>query len=179
MALWKDTNTQPGSGPAQPLPNPAVAPHPREPEKTNVAPLSPPEAARRPPPVKEVQRLDMKESVIASDLTIEGKIVGSGHVRIAGRFKGDVHVDGNLTLDSGAHLEGLVKAQVVVVGGELLGNIENAKRVELLESGVISGDVKAGSLTVAAGSRMRGQVEFGWETEGRSKSEAKGYGTGS
>jgi hypothetical protein len=87
----------------------------------------------------------MKESVIASDLTIEGKIIGSGHVRIAGRFKGDVQVDGNVTLDSGAHLEGQVKAQVVVVGGELLGNIDNAKRVELLEGGVISGDVKAGS----------------------------------
>jgi cytoskeletal protein CcmA (bactofilin family) len=121
----------------------------------------------------------MKESVIASDLTIEGKIVGSGHVRIAGRFKGDVHVDGNVTLDTGAHLEGLVKASVVVVGGELLGNIENAKRVELLEGGVISGDVKAGSLTVAAGSRMRGQVEFGWDGDARSSSTTKGYGTGS
>ena len=118
----------------------------------------------------------MKESVIASDLTIEGKIIGSGHVRIAGRFKGDVQVDGNVTLDTGAHLEGQVKASVVVVGGELLGNIENAKRVELLEGGVISGDVKAGSLTVAAGSRMRGQVEFGWEETRATKSEAKGFG---
>jgi len=174
MALWKDTTSQPGTTPAQNFTNPA-SPPPREPEKTNVAPLSP-DAARR--PVKEAQRLDMKESVIASDLTIEGKIVGSGHVRIAGRFKGDVQVDGNVTLDTGAHLEGLVKASVVVVGGELIGNIENARRVELLEGGVISGDVKAGSLTVAAGSRMRGQVEFGWDSEGRS-STAKGYGTGS
>ena len=119
----------------------------------------------------------MKESVIASDLTIEGKIVGSGHVRIAGRFKGDVQVDGNVTLDTGAHLEGQVKASVVVVGGELLGNIENAKRVELLEGGVISGDVKAGSLTVAAGSRMRGQVEFGWDGRARVPSrQTKGFG---
>jgi cytoskeletal protein CcmA (bactofilin family) len=175
MALWKDTTSQPGTTPAQNLPNTAAAPHAREPEKTNVAALSPNAAGR---PVKESQRLDMKESVIASDLTIEGKIIGSGHVRIAGRFKGDVQVDGNVTLDTGAHLEGLVKASVVVVGGELIGNIENAKRVELLEGGVISGDVKAGSLTVAAGSRMRGQVEFGWDSEGRS-STAKGYGTGS
>jgi cytoskeletal protein CcmA (bactofilin family) len=147
----------------------------REPERTNVAPLSP-ETARR-PAVKEAQRLDMKESVIASDLTIEGKIIGSGHVRIAGRFKGDVQVDGNVTLDTGAHLEGQVKASFVVVGGELQGNIENAKRVELLEGGVISGDVKAGSLTVAAGSRMRGQVEFGWDGhETGTKTQAKGFG---
>jgi cytoskeletal protein CcmA (bactofilin family) len=173
MALWKDTTTQAGPGPAQTLANPGVAPHAREVEKTNVAPLSP-DAARR---VKESQRLDMKESVLASDLTIEGKIIGSGHVRIAGRFKGDVHVEGNVTLDTGAHLEGQVKAQVVVVGGELIGNIDNAKRVELLEGGVINGDVKAGSLTVAAGSRMRGQVEFGWD-DARPAS-TKGYGTGS
>jgi len=139
-----------------------------------VAPLSP-EAARRPAP-KESPRADMKESVIASDLTIEGKIIGSGHVRIAGRFKGDVQVEGNVTLDSGAHLEGQVKASVVVVGGELLGNIENAKRVELLEGGVISGDVKAGSLTVAAGSRMRGQVEFGWDNV-ESRSSKSGFGS--
>jgi cytoskeletal protein CcmA (bactofilin family) len=173
MALWKDTNSGPAPAPASSTPIPSSPlPH-REPEKTNVAPLSP-ETARR--PVKEAQRLDMKESVIASDLTIEGKIIGSGHVRIAGKFKGDVHVEGNVTLDTGAHLEGLVKASVVVVGGELLGNIENAKRVELLEGGVISGDVKAGSLTVAAGSRMRGQVEFGWDGDTRTKSETKGFG---
>jgi cytoskeletal protein CcmA (bactofilin family) len=175
MALWKDTNTgtaTPSAGAAPSFGSTAPSPAP-QPEKSNIAPLTP-EMPRR--PAKE-QRLDMKESVIASDLTIEGKIVGSGHVRIAGRFKGDVQVEGNVTLDTGAHLEGLVKASVVVVGGELIGNIENAKRVELLEGGVISGDVKAGSLTVAAGSRMRGQVEFGWDgSESRTKAE-KGYGS--
>jgi len=177
MALWKDTNT--GIAPASTTPGAAPAPaHAREPEKTNVASLSP-EPARRPaqaPPPAQAHRHDMKESFLSSDLTIEGKIVGSGHVRIAGRFKGDVQVDGNVSLDAGARLEGQVKAQVVSVGGELIGNIENAKRVELLETGVINGDVKAGSLTVAAGSRMRGQVEFGYEGESRAKSDTKGFG---
>ncbi len=179
MALWKDTNVGTVSGSANPGGGaPGTAPTPmREPERTNVASLSP-EPARRPAQAPPVQaRHDMKESHISSDLVIEGKIAGSGHVRIAGRFKGDVHIDGNLSLDSGARLEGNVKASIVSVGGELIGNIENVKRVELLETGVINGDVKAGALTVAAGSRMRGQVEFGYEGESsaRSKSE-KGYG---
>src|SRR6185437_7662758 len=168
--LWKDTNTGAATPSAGAAPSFGSTPSPAaSQEKSNVAPLTP-EIPRRP---KE-QRFDMKESVIASDLSIEGKIVGSGHVRIAGRFKGDVQVEGNVTLDTGAHLEGQVKASVVVVGGELIGNIENAKRVELLEGGVISGDVKAGSLTVAAGSRMRGQVEFGWTEHETGK--AKGFG---
>ena len=35
-----------------------------------------------------------------------------------------------------------------------------------LVNGVLNGDLKAGSLTVAAGSRMRGRAEFGWDEKG-------------
>jgi cytoskeletal protein CcmA (bactofilin family) len=100
--------------------------------------------------------------VVAAGLVIEGKIEGKGHVRIAGHFKGDVHVDGNLTIEAGAKVTGGVRADKVNVGGELEGNIEAASAVELTATGVLNGDLKAGSLTVAAGSRMRGNVEFGW-----------------
>ncbi len=104
-----------------------------------------------------------KESLIASDLTIEGKIEGSGHIRIAGKFKGDVNVKGDLTIESGAKLTGSVRANKVVIAGELEGDIEDAAQVELQQGGVLIGDVKAGSLSVSAGSRMRGQADFGWD----------------
>jgi cytoskeletal protein CcmA (bactofilin family) len=104
-----------------------------------------------------------RESVIAAGLTIDGKIEGAGHVRMAGRFKGDVNVDGDLTIEPGAKITGSVRASTVTVGGELEGNIEGASRVELLATGVLNGDLKAGSLTVASGSRMRGNVSFGWD----------------
>jgi cytoskeletal protein CcmA (bactofilin family) len=107
----------------------------------------------------------LKESLIAADLTIEGKISGSGHVRIAGKFKGDVNVEGDLTIESGAKLNGGVRAQRVTVAGELEGNIESASRVELQQSSALLGDVKAGTLTVAAGARIRGNVECGWGDE--------------
>jgi cytoskeletal protein CcmA (bactofilin family) len=112
---------------------------------------------------------EAKESLIAADLTIEGKIEGSGHVRIAGRFKGDINVQGHLTIELGAKVTGAVRANTVIIAGELEGNIDAAARVELLDSGVLNGDLKAGSLTVAAGSRMRGQVEFGWDDKGAQK----------
>lgn len=114
-------------------------------------------------PVVRPRTREGKESVIAAGLTIDGKIEGAGHVRIAGRFKGDVNVDGDLTIDSGAKITGSVRADTVTIGGELEGNIDSASRVELLASGVLTGDLKAGSLTVASGSRMRGNVAFGWD----------------
>jgi cytoskeletal protein CcmA (bactofilin family) len=171
MALWNEKPTPVPTGRKEPLTpapagtvvQPSVAPpveraHPER--STSEAALA--AAPRRPTPR---ERGEGGESVIAANLTIEGKIEGSGNVRLGGRFKGDVRIDGNFNMDSGSHLTGQVLAGIVVVGGELQGNIESAKRVDVLEGGVIVGDVKAGSITVAAGSRMRGHVEFGWDDE--------------
>ena len=106
-------------------------------------------------PRRTAVRSESRESIIAADITIEGKIDGAGHVRLAGRFKGDVHIQGDLTVEAGAKLTGSVRANSVAIGGEVEGNIESAMRVELLETGILNGDLKAGTLTVAAGSRMR------------------------
>src|SRR6202142_911546 len=147
MALWKEPNAPTSSTPPPPLSS--GNPIPRE---TPISPTPPTntEGPRR----SQSARAERKESLIGADLTIEGKIEGSGHVRIAGSFKGDVNVQGNLTIEVGARGTGQVRASTVIVGGELHGNIEAAARVELQETGMVVGDVKAGSLTVAAGSRM-------------------------
>jgi cytoskeletal protein CcmA (bactofilin family) len=118
-----------------------------------------PQTARRAVP------REAKESIITADINITGKIDGTGHVRIAGRFEGDVHIQGDLTIDAGAKLHGGVKANSVTIGGEIEGNIENAANVEILATGILNGDLKAGTLSVASGSRMRGRVEFGWGDE--------------
>ena len=103
------------------------------------------------------------ESILAAGITIEGKIECTGNIRVAGRFQGNVKVTGELTVEPGASINGEVTADTVLVGGEVQGLIVAASRVEFKESGVLIGDLKAGSLTVAAGSKMRGKVEFGWK----------------
>ena len=147
MALWDKPEPGPGTAPAatgQPLASPSLS------QDTNAKPAP-------------KERIDMKESLIAAGLTIEGKINGNGHVRVAGKFKGDIQVEGNLHVDAGARVEGQVRASEVIISGDLQGNIDGAKRVELQQGGSITGDVKAGSFTVAPGSRMRGAVDFGFD----------------
>lgn len=161
MALWKDQPQQKSPG------SPDLKPAPRfDPSPVAVEPK--PEIAMAPAPVAPVRApvaspKSKSESLIAPDIAIEGKIEGSGHVRIAGRFKGDVDVRGDLTIESGAKVNGSVRAEKIVVSGELVGNIEAASHVDLMQSGSLVGDLKAATLTVAAGSRMRGQADFGWE----------------
>ena len=167
MAIWKD-NTAPR--PAAPAPTPS----PQEPKamdttykpETSPAPSASPYEAPR----------SRSESLIAQDITIEGKIEGAGSVRIAGKFKGDVNVQGDLTIEAGAKLTGSVRAEKVTVAGELEGNVESAAQINVLATGAVVGDVKAGAVTVASGARMRGQVNFGWDDSKPAKT-TKGYGS--
>jgi cytoskeletal protein CcmA (bactofilin family) len=154
MALWKDV-VKPSTPEAN---NPARFDAPPQPEP-KPEPVTPIAAIPRVVPRDQAR----SESLIAPDIAIEGKIEGSGHVRIAGKFKGDVNVQGDLSIESGAQVTGSVRADKVHVAGELLGNIDAASHVELMQSGALTGDLKAATLAVAAGSRMRGKVEFGWD----------------
>jgi len=163
MALWKEPPGKEATIPARDTTKEPDATFDRVIEKSTLERVTPPPPTSIQPVQRTAVSPNAKESIIASDITIEGKIEGAGHVRIAGKFKGDVHVQGNLTIESGAQLTGEVRADAVIIGGELSGNIEAASRVELLQTGLLNGDLKAGSLTVAAGSRMRGRVEFGWQ----------------
>jgi len=166
MAMWKDSVT--------PRPTPVPAPEVKEPARFDAPPPRPeiaPVGTSAPAPRADV-RAPGKESLIAADITIEGKIEGGGSVRIAGKFKGDVSVQGDLTIESGAKLTGSVRASKVTIAGELEGNVEEATHVDLLASGVVIGDLKTGTLTVASGARMRGQAEFGWG-EGKSSTFGK------
>ena len=93
MAIWKES-TIPNKEATKDAP--IMSPEPAVKRETDYLADVAPSTARRP-----VSR-EAKESVISSDITITGKINGAGHVRIAGRFEGDVHIEGDLTVDAGA-----------------------------------------------------------------------------
>lgn len=163
MALWKEQSSarkdSPESAPVEVTPRPEVAA-----ALNGYAPhIEPPRPARS----------GTSESVIGADLSIEGSITGAGSVRLAGRFTGDVTVDGMVTIESGAKLAGGVRAASVTIAGELEGNIIKAARVDVLASGVLMGDLKADTLTLAAGARLRGHVECGW-VEAPTRSNGRG-----
>jgi cytoskeletal protein CcmA (bactofilin family) len=151
MALWKE---------------PAQNEQKERPEVEQAAPPPPvsPVPQRRESPLRE-----RRETVFGPGVTIEGKIEGDADVRIAGKFKGEIHIKGDLNIERGAHLTAKINADTVTIGGELEGNVVATAQVKVSESGQLIGDLKATTLTVAAGSRMRGHVEFGWSESEASK----------
>lgn len=160
MALWNQTTPEASLDKPQPI-TPAPTPPPTS-SVTTAAPTPMP-APRESAPVGR------RESVFGPGVTIEGKIEGDADIRIGGKFKGDIQIKGDLNLDKGAKVLAKVHAANVTIGGELEGNVVAAAQVKLLESGQLVGDLKAATLTVVAGSRMRGHVEFGWSASEVSK----------
>jgi cytoskeletal protein CcmA (bactofilin family) len=154
MALWKETMAQNEQKTTASEPVEKIAPEPA-PAATPVNPT---------PMRKESVAMakDRQDSVFGHGVTIEGKMEGDGDVRIAGKFKGDIQIKGNLNIEKGARVTAKVNADAVTIEGEIEGTVVASAQVKLLESGQVIGDLKAKTLTVAAGSRMRGNVEFGW-----------------
>jgi cytoskeletal protein CcmA (bactofilin family) len=157
MALWKETAQNEQK--TMPMPNEQKMVLQSEPtEKVEPAPAPMPPVAPR----KESSPRDRHESVLGSGVSIEGKMEGDGDVRIAGKFKGDIHIKGNLNIQKGAHLTAKINADAVTIEGEIDGTVVASGQVTLSESAQVVGDLKAKTLIVSAGSRMRGNVEFGW-----------------
>jgi cytoskeletal protein CcmA (bactofilin family) len=159
MALWNQS-TQDGtqektSDKVTPLPVTPVPP-PMPAAATMTAPTAPA------PTPKEQPARDRRESVFGRGVSIEGKIEGDADVRIGGKFKGDIQIKGDLTVEKGAQVAAKIHVASVTIAGTVDGNVTAAAHVNLLDGGQLVGDLKAASLTVAAGSRMRGNVEFGW-----------------
>jgi cytoskeletal protein CcmA (bactofilin family) len=168
MALWNQATPDSSSEkPAPPVTTPAPSAAP------SVATLAPTPS----PAAKETPVVGRGESIFGPGVAIEGKIEGDADIRIGGKFKGDIQIKGDLNLDQGAKVSAKVHAANVTIGGELEGNVVAAGQVKLLETGQLIGDLKAATLTVAAGSRMRGNVEFGWSA-GESAKFVNGHANG-
>jgi cytoskeletal protein CcmA (bactofilin family) len=166
MALWKET----AQNEQRTMPNEqGMAAQSQQSEKVEAAPAPVPPVAPR----RESMPRDRHESVFGSGVSIEGKMEGDGDVRIAGKFKGDIHLKGNLNIQKGAHLTAKINAASVTIEGEVEGTVVASGQVTLSESAQVVGDLKAKTLSVSAGSRMRGNVEFGWND-----SDAVKFGNG-
>src|ERR1700686_2089516 len=109
MALWNEKPTSASAGSVVP---PSAPPAERNSPERNSGERVANDPALAVSPRRPTPKTSSEggESVIAANLTIEGKIEGSGNVRMAGRFKGDVPIDGNFPIDPGAPLTGQVLA---------------------------------------------------------------------
>jgi|Deesub1362B_J571_1020462.scaffolds.fasta_scaffold05937_2 cytoskeletal protein CcmA (bactofilin family) len=106
---------------------------------------------KKSPPVSKI------ETVIGPTTNLKGTIRSDGGVRIDGVYEGSLETAGNLIIGEEAKVIADIVAHNVSISGALKGNI-TAKRVEVLSTGKIWGDVKVNSFLVDEGGFIRGEI---------------------
>ncbi len=81
----------------------------------------------------------------------EGKLTFEGTVRIGGHFKGEIFTQDTLVINPGAKVEAQIEADVLILSGELTGNIFARKRVIMHPPAVFRGTVTSPSLRIDEG----------------------------
>lgn len=115
------------------------------------------------------------ESIVGASLRIEGDLVISKSLRIDGTVNGNIlQADGDsatVAVASGARVTGDISVQDVIVSGYVKGNIVSAGRVEIVDTAQIEGNITYGSIGIAVGARMMGQL---MQLDGKAESAAIG-----
>jgi cytoskeletal protein CcmA (bactofilin family) len=115
------------------------------------------QAATPPPVVQAVERIT---SVLGPGVIWEGKLGGTGGVRIEGTFEGQIALRGMLVVgESGRVTCDNIRASIVIVAGAVRGNITTQK-LEIRATGRVWGDVVTTSFVTEDGAFLRGQIRM-------------------
>ncbi|HEU4988217.1 MAG: polymer-forming cytoskeletal protein [Gemmatimonadota bacterium] len=99
-------------------------------------------------------------SVFDAQMTIEGDVETEGTLRVDGRLRGDVRRADVVVIAAGAAVVGNVSAREVVIGGTVTGNVTAVQRVELQQSGAVSGDIEAAAIMIQEGGKVDGRMSI-------------------
>ncbi|MBW2170077.1 MAG: polymer-forming cytoskeletal protein, partial [Deltaproteobacteria bacterium] len=94
---------------------------------------------------------DHINAFLGKDTDFEGKLSFSGTVRVDGLFKGEIFTEGTLIVGETAVIQSDIHASRIIISGEVRGNISAAKRIEMLASGRVFGNIQAPTLTMDEG----------------------------
>ena len=119
-------------------------------------------------------RVGPPATILGPGAELTGSLQGEGHFLIAGRVIGDADIEGALTLAAGGHWRGAIRADDVILAGELDGELLARGRVEITASAHIRGRVVAGGISISAGAVVEAELQSTGESEIVSFDERRG-----
>jgi len=113
------------------------------------------------PGIKETLGPEM--TVVGRGAQVEGTLASTESIRIDGQAKGKIAARGDVILSSHSHVEADIRAQNVLSGGTLKGNITARTRTEVAQGGRVEGKIRSKELVVREGALFSGQASIDLE----------------
>lgn len=116
--------------------------------------------------------LDAVETLVGTNAAFEGTLKTDKTIRVDGKFIGDIEALGVL-IGADAKIEGNIKAEIIMIGGTVKGNIISADTVEILPKAKVLGDITTNILTIAEGAFFEGKSSMSVQSDGNGNGAAK------
>lgn len=113
------------------------------------------------------------ETVLGANCSLEGTLRSSANIRLDGTFTGTLEITGNVLVGETAKITADINAKNISIAGAVRGNI-SGKKVQLLRTGRVWGDIHAAALTTEEGAFIDGKITMTPPDAGRDKSAGSG-----
>ncbi len=148
--VWKKSDDPPVH---HPEPSPAIPPRPM----TASAPAPSPAAA----PAPEPPRRSSDRATIGPSIFIKGDLSGEEDLVIEGRVEGKVDLkQNNVTVGKNGRVKADIFGRVVIIEGEVDGNVFAREQAILRQAGAIRGNITAPRVVLEDGSRFKGSIDM-------------------
>lgn len=99
--------------------------------------------------------------MIGETVKIEGEITGAENLVIRGSVKGSVNLPSHeVTVDETGKVEAGIKGKIVVINGEVTGDISGGEKVVISKSGNVRGNIIAPRVTLEDGAVFKGSIDM-------------------
>jgi cytoskeletal protein CcmA (bactofilin family) len=99
---------------------------------------------------------------ISQGIKIKGEVTGKEDLFVDGTVEGKLDLaNGSVTVGPNGKVKADIVAREVIVRGDVDGKIDGSERVQLWNTGRVSGEVKTERLAIEDGAVLRGKVEAG------------------
>ena len=98
---------------------------------------------------------------IGKSVVIKGDLSGSEDLTIEGQVEGKIELRQNvLTIGANGKIKAAIFAKIVVVLGDVQGDITASERIDIRDSGSVDGDLSGPRIAIADGAHFRGSIDM-------------------
>ena len=103
---------------------------------------------------------EIVNTVIGEDSSIKGSIHSQQSIRIDGIFEGEINSQGEIFIGVNSHVNANIFGKHIVVAGEVVGNIEAIKSLQITKTGKVYGNIAGDQLLIEEGGIYKGNVNM-------------------
>ncbi|MEE9219691.1 MAG: polymer-forming cytoskeletal protein [Acidobacteriota bacterium] len=109
---------------------------------------------------------------IGPSIFIKGELSGDEDLTIEGKVEGKIELKNhNLTIGPKGKIQANVSANAVTIKGDVQGNVFAREKVEILNSGRLTGDICSPRIVISDGAHFRGSVDMEKKDQGSGSSD--------